>query len=150
LQGRFAEAERLFRRASELAPGRGEYLFGLGKALREQKRAAEARETLEAAVRVEPDHAGARAELGRALYDLGRFAEAAAALGEAAKRLPSDVTVRYSLAVALYRSGDAASARREAEAARDLAAAAGDRATVRQVEALLTSMGSPDRPGRGE
>jgi tetratricopeptide (TPR) repeat protein len=150
LQGRFAEAERLFRRASELAPGRGEYLFGLGKALREQKRAAEARETLEAAVRVEPDHAGARAELGRALYDVGAFDAAAAALAEAAKRLPSDVTVRYSLAVALYRSGDAASARREAEAARDLAAAAGDRATVRQVEALLTSMGSPDRPGRGE
>ena len=74
--GRLAEAERLLRRAHELAPDDPDVDFQLG-ALLEEKAPAEARALFEAALRIRPHHQGATYRLFLLLREAGEDVAAA-------------------------------------------------------------------------
>jgi predicted TPR repeat methyltransferase len=85
-QGRFEEAQALYRRVLAVNPRQFDALHLLGVIERQRGRPARAVELIEEALRVEPQQARAHCNLGAALQDLGR-ADAALASYEAALRL---------------------------------------------------------------
>jgi predicted TPR repeat methyltransferase len=85
-QGRFEEAQGLYRRVLEAAPRQFDALHLLGVIERQRGRPAHAVEFIQEALRTDPHQARAHCNLGAALQDLGRVDEALASY-EAALRL---------------------------------------------------------------
>ena len=73
---RFVQAEKAFRDAAQLYPGRANVFNNLGYVLLAQDRMREAREVLEQAIALEPSNLRARLNLAYVLYKEENFAEA--------------------------------------------------------------------------
>jgi predicted O-linked N-acetylglucosamine transferase (SPINDLY family) len=76
--GRFAEAERLYREALAVAPGRADLLHLLGLLVGQMGRLDEAVELISRTIAVDPNDAIAHSNLGKLLNDTGRHERAAA------------------------------------------------------------------------
>jgi tetratricopeptide (TPR) repeat protein/precorrin-6B methylase 2 len=101
--GEIAEAERLMRRLVELRPAESEAHYGLGVALRAQKRYDEALPAFERAAELDESAVHAHVNIGVTLMDLGRFADAEAPLRKAIALAPDNAGNWINLGVNLYR-----------------------------------------------
>ena len=99
-------AERLLRRAREVAPERGDIANALGRSLVQQSRFDEAFQSYRRAMEVEPGAVHHRQEFGVALLKHAQAREAVTVLEEALALAPNEqVTLAY-LALALRETGD--------------------------------------------
>ena len=98
-------AERMFRRATELAPGLAEAHNNLGVVLRLGNRVGEAILRFERALALLPDDASARANLGASLIAYGRTAEAVEHLQRAVALDPGVAQYHYDLTIPLALRG---------------------------------------------
>ncbi len=96
-EGRFAEAERLFRDALELFPEDVNALNLLGVACGAQDRHEDALDPLRKALRLHPQGASIHFNLGRALEGCGRLDEAVAAFAQALALNPGMAEARERL-----------------------------------------------------
>jgi len=102
-EGKFAEAETLFRQALDKNINSFEARFNLGNALYRQKRFADAArefqrvETLQA---TSLQQANAQYNLGNALFQNQEYAKSIEAYKEALRKNPQDEDARYNLALA--------------------------------------------------
>ena len=96
-QGRFAEAEPLYRAALAAAPRNAQAQYLLGALLVQQGRDAEALAPLEAAVRLAPDNDGFAFELAAWERRACRLAAAERRLAAIVARRPDDADARFEL-----------------------------------------------------
>jgi len=96
-QGRFAEAEPLYRAALAAAPANAQAQYLLGALLVQQGRDAEALAPLETAVRLAPDDDGFAFELAAWERRACRLAAAERRLAAIVARRPDDVDARFEL-----------------------------------------------------
>lgn len=117
-RSRFAEAEALFHKASELDPALADPRARLGWLLYErQGKAAEAKQVLEEALAIDPDHERARYTLGLVHQREGALDSAAMVFASLLERIPSAEAHRQ-LGLVYLQQGDlekAVTALREAE-----------------------------------
>lgn len=97
-EGKFPDAETLYRQATETAPEWGGAWFGLGNLFGRQGRYLEAIEAYRSAIEVDPQHA--RAWLGEATARvlLEEWSQARARLEEGLRQIPEDVELQQTLA----------------------------------------------------
>ena len=93
------EAERILRRAIQVAPEEGEAYYSLGLLLAEENRLSEAEQTLRKAAELIPDRARVRYNYALALQHLDRREEAETQLLKAYEIDPNDVNIMQALAV---------------------------------------------------
>jgi tetratricopeptide (TPR) repeat protein len=110
MQGKFAQAEALFRRSLEIDPGFAETHNDLGLALARQGKLDEAVLHYRIAVKINPQFIPARYNLGNVLAQQGNLAEAIAHCQEAVKIRPDNAEAHYNLAVCLVQQGQVAEA----------------------------------------
>jgi tetratricopeptide (TPR) repeat protein len=131
--GRKDEAIVQLRKAVELSPGMAVAHYGLGSLLQEKGRTDEALEHYEAALEANPDLNELYAPTATLLARKGDLHAAVRLYQEAARRQPT-ASVHFNLAITLERLGRREEARREYEAALQLAP--GLEAARQRVEAL--------------
>jgi glycosyltransferase involved in cell wall biosynthesis len=102
-EGRWAEAENLYRRILQLQPENANLLHSLGLCVLQLHRALEAAELLARAAKLDPSRADFQHNLGLALFDSGRYSEAAAAFEEALVLRPGDARSAEQLELAQAR-----------------------------------------------
>ena len=154
-QDQLPEAMAHYREALRLKPDYVEARLNVGMALFQQGRAAEAIQHLQQALRFKPDHAEAHHCLARVLATSGdasvRDGARAVIHAEQALRLSggNDARILGMLAAAYAEAGRFGDAVRTAEAAMDLASAAGQAAPARQIQErlLLYQAGRPYHEG---
>jgi tetratricopeptide (TPR) repeat protein len=105
LQGRLAEAERLFREALRQSPNEASALEGLGVLVFQQGRTSEAASLFTQALAVERDSARLHANLGEALRLLGQSAKALEHLNRATALEPSMAQAWNSLGLLAHGRG---------------------------------------------
>ncbi len=98
-EGRFADAEVIFRRVADERPGDGMVAMNLAAALASQGKREEALPWLDRAAALRPDDPGAHFNRGRALASLKRFADAIAPLERALQLAPGAIDVEYELGI---------------------------------------------------
>ena len=91
----FEQAERLYREALALAPGRPSLVFNLGRLMLDREKDAEAEELFKQVLEAAPDDHEARYNLGVSLARQGRFEEALASYDRAIALKP-DFAAAYS------------------------------------------------------
>ena len=101
-----AVAESLLRRASEMAPERGDIANALGRSLALQSRFDESLPLFRRAIEVEPGAVRHRQELGVALLNHGQARDSIPVLEEALALAPHEQVSLAYLALALRESGD--------------------------------------------
>ena len=139
-RGEYAEAERHWRAALELAPHSRDLRAGLGLALGLAGKAGEG-------IRATCGGGGSRGEMegqylasiGRTLLGSGKAGEAAEFLGEAARIDPGNAKIRKGLAASRVKLGDLRGAEKELRAA--LAAREGDAEAAEDLALLLAADG---------
>lgn len=104
-QGRFSEAEPLYRRALAAAPDNADILSLLGTLEFQTGRHEEAVEHLQRAIALKPDQPGWYANLGVALRSLGRYPEGAEALRQALALRPAYPEALSNLGLVLHQMG---------------------------------------------
>ena len=109
-EGRFADAERLFREALRFAPRSTDAYNRLGMALFGEGRLPEAAEAYREAVRINPGYAEARNNLGLTLTAQGELPEAELQLREALRLQPGAAEIWSNLGDNLARQGRTVSA----------------------------------------
>jgi superkiller protein 3 len=105
------EAERLWRRAADLAPKNIECRQGLAWLCRQQVRVPEAVVLLKQLAALQPKNPGIWSEIGRMHADLTEFADASAALGRAMELDPGNPQYRAAYESAKKRAGGRAEKR---------------------------------------
>lgn len=98
---RYSEAEAMFRKASELAPGNHRTLYNLGAIYLLEGRYQDAIDALQRSISLQP-WMSAYSNLGAAYFYLHKFPESTAALRKAAELDDQNWTSRGNLADALY------------------------------------------------
>ena len=96
-QGRFPDAERAYRRATELASDLVGAWVGLASLLFDLYRPDEAEVPFRRAIELAPEAPGLRNALGEVLEDMGRFDEAEAAYRTALDRAPDFVAAQINI-----------------------------------------------------
>lgn len=104
-QGRYAEAEAVFRQALENDPGHVETRYNLGLAYMVQNRLADAEQVLRLAIGARPDYPMAHYGLGLVLKAQGRLPEAEASLQRAVRLKPDFAGGYYCLAYLCLEQG---------------------------------------------
>jgi Flp pilus assembly protein TadD len=99
--GRFAEAETVFRRVLEQYPNYDDAMQLLGITLFRQGNAVDGESLVRSAIRVNPQNIGARNNLAAMLRDLGRLEESSAELQQLYLLVPEDPNVCLNLAMVL-------------------------------------------------
>ena len=105
LAKRWREAERLYREALALAPGRPSLVFNLARLSLDQERDAEAEQLFMQVLQVSADDPEARYNLGVSLARQGRFEEALASYDRAIALRPDFAEAHSSRGVALGKLG---------------------------------------------
>jgi Flp pilus assembly protein TadD len=103
--GRFSDAERENRVATNLAPDNADFHFSLGLALERQRRAEEAIASYRRALDLKPGYAEAHIRCGLILLATGRPAEAVPSLTEAVRLRPDHADAAGNLGAALFQLG---------------------------------------------
>ena len=98
-EGRFAEAEKYFHSAGQLAPPSAELLCDVGYAYYLQHRLPEAEQTLRQALAQDPRHHATLNNLGLVLGAQGRFAESLAFFRQAGSEAEAYANLGYLLAM---------------------------------------------------
>jgi tetratricopeptide (TPR) repeat protein len=109
-QGRFAEAERCYRRILATRPQLPEVHCNLGNALKDQGRLEPAVESYRRALALRPDFAQAEVNLGHALQALGKLADAVACYERALALDPAIPDAHLALGNALRNLGQSGKA----------------------------------------
>lgn len=139
--GRLDEAEGMYRRLLDIAPGHPEVLNLLGVVQAQRGNGEAAISLITQALEAAPDHAGARYNLGTALLDAGRPAEAADAFRSVLELDPGNGGAAFNLGMALAalgRHADAVEAFR-----RTVAADPENAAALAECAASLEKTGNP-------
>lgn len=108
--GRLPEAERLFEKLLQAAPGRIELHLSLAAILREDGRRVEALDRLHRALALDPGRIDVRLQIGALLHQLGRVDEALAVYRDVAARVPDLDEAHDVLGMALWHDGRLAEA----------------------------------------
>lgn len=122
-QGDFSSAERHFRAALDLAPGRPSLLVNLGAALIALGEIDEAKETLNQVLDQDPENATAHLNLGICHCDLSEWQQALRSLGQAVRLDPDNAQAKTMLetaAEARYQQGLDLYLAKDAPRARDI------------------------------
>jgi cytochrome c-type biogenesis protein CcmH/NrfG len=107
-EGRFDEAEALYKEVLAKNPGKPEVVWtNLGLLYTQKKDAAAAEEAFKKAIELKPDFAGAYSGLANLLITSGKGPQAAAALTKASTDFPDDPKIQFVYAWTLFSSGQA-------------------------------------------
>lgn len=142
-QGRLSEAERVYQRVLQLAPGHPDALHLLGLAAHGRGDAAEAARRIRLAIERRPDETEFHANLALVLQDSGRHDEAIPSARRALALDPRHGAASKCLAASLAATGDlAAAARQYAEAG---AISPDDAGLHAEHARVLEGLGRPDQ-----
>lgn len=103
--GSLNEAEKLYRAVLQFNPDHAEALYGLGIALRNQKKYAEALPALQQATIMSPDNAAYYNDLGILFFETGEFAKAISFFSRALKVQSDFDPAHINLGVAYKKTG---------------------------------------------
>lgn len=103
--GRWSEAEALYRRIDKARPGMAAVTWNLGVVLKAQEKWEPALASFERAAKADPTFRGVNFNIGLCLQKLGRMEEATAAFEKSVAVEPEDAVGRFNLASA-YRDQD--------------------------------------------
>lgn len=106
IEGRLDEAEALFRKAVEAAPGQADGHNNLGIFLRRSGRLQEALACYRRALALDPACAEAHVNLANALAELGRFDAAIGHYRQGLELKPASAMAYYNLGIALWNVGE--------------------------------------------
>lgn len=119
-EGRWAEAEALYRRIDKARPGMAPVLWNLGVVLKAQEKWEPALATFERTAKADPAFRGVNFNIGLCQQKLGRIAEATAAFERSVAAEPDDPVGRFNLAAAYRDQEKLEAALEQVRAALDL------------------------------
>ncbi|MBP7335746.1 tetratricopeptide repeat protein [Niveispirillum sp.] len=99
-EGRWAEAEALYRRIDKARPGMAAVTWNLGVVLKAQEKWEPALATFERTAKADPSFRGVNFNIGLCLQKLGRMADATTAFEKSVEVEPDDAVGRFNLASA--------------------------------------------------
>jgi tetratricopeptide (TPR) repeat protein len=140
-EGRFAEAESIYRRSLEIAPERDDLHRDLALALWSQRRLPEALAEADEAGRLDPRSGAAQLTRAQILEEMGRVKQARVAIDAALELDPENLRARLTWARMSVRRGDMDAAR--AELSRILAGEPNDADALRELAQLFLACNRP-------